>query len=247
MAAEAGRIFGPVPWLCVVAAKKASGKSELARFAAYKYRDKFSSIVVISATAEVTSGYTWLDDKHVHTGYDPAVLEGIIERQTAHKKAGREVHCLVILDDILACLPHNLSKYPELIRLATQNRHLHVSLIICSQHPRAIAPAWRQNLDRLCILRSLRPAYELLASEYSNFPTKRDFIEFLEEHTADFGIVMFNARESDPDKFYTVFRVPSEFMQFKFSLKCCSNCWCTPKKTESTTKPRSQPAFSLFD
>lgn len=212
------KIFGDAPFLTVVYAKKASGKTELTRWVAFQYRHVFSRITVISASAESTGSYEWCNPDCVHTGYDPQIIRDVLERQTRHKKAGKTVHELVVLDDIVGTLPTNLSKFPELQQLATQNRHTNTSLIICSQHPRSISNLWRTNLDRACILKSLRPAYEMLAADYSNFPRKSDFVQFCEENTRDYSVVMFNAREQDPDKYYTVFRVPQEFMSYKFKL-----------------------------
>ena len=192
----------------------------MARFLCWEYRDAFAYIVVMSATANANGFYSkFLPKEHVHSFYDPSLIEKLIAKQEAFWQRGQKVHCLLILDDVIGMDGVNMrAPPPELQKLFTCNRHFGISLLISVQNVRAVPPICRNNSDFACIFKSLNVAKEILYREYSNMP-KKAFYEFLEEYTSNFRIIMYAAREQNPQKVYTVFKIPEAFLEKAFKLK----------------------------
>lgn len=213
-------LFGDVlPWFCVAYGKKFSGKSCLAKYLVWEYRNTFNYIVVFSASANANHGYDYLPSSFVHTKYDSDVMNKIIEKQEKLWAAGKKVQCLVILDDIIGMSGFDSKRPPpELERLYTQNRHYGISLFIATQSVRALPPVCRVNADFSCIFRQLNVSLETLYQEFSNMP-KKEFYDFIHKYTNDFGIIIYNARERDNDKQFIVLRIPESELNRKFRLK----------------------------
>ena len=215
------KIFGEKPpFIAVLFGRKNAGKSQLIRFACYEYRNDFSYIVVISASNDANGFYSaFLPEAHIHTSYDPALIESIIEKQIALQKT-KKSQCLIILDDCLGMEGINMGtsqSRPELMRVFTQNRHMGISLIVSTQAVKQVPRVLRNNADYACIFRSLNQALADLYEEYSHL-TKREFFEFVQKYTANYHILIFNSKEQNPSRTFACFKIPSQFLEKKFKL-----------------------------
>ena len=214
-------IFGEKPpFIAVLYGRKCSGKSVLIRYVCYEYRNDFSYIVVISASNDANGYYSeFLPEKFIHTAYDPALIESIIEKQIELQKT-KKSQMLLILDDILGCEGLNMGtaqSRPELMRIFTQNRHMGISLIVSTQAVKQVPRVLRNNCDRACIFRSLNQALADLYEEYSHMQ-KREFYDFVQKYTANHHILIFNSLEQDPSRTFACFKVPEQFLHKKFRL-----------------------------
>lgn len=215
---DGSMIMGKPPFLALCHGMKRSGKSVLIRHICWQYRNEFSYVVVFSGSEEMNGAYdSYLPKKYIHSSYDSSVMNAIIEKQKKFKQANKDIQCLVIFDDAMTFNWHSKKENPELVALATSNRHMGISIIIAIQSPRLIPNFWRSNADYVFLFRHLNQAVEDLYAQLSPMP-KKNWQVFYNKHTSDWKIIMFCTHAQHNDELLTVFSVPKEFMTLKFRL-----------------------------
>jgi len=217
--ANDGLIFGPAPWLVASIGAKHSGKSEVIKYVCRAYAGVFSKIVVFCPTA--LNGYydTFLPKHAIHDDYDPAVMREIIARQEAYKRAGKVVHVLIVMDDILGSqtIDFERRKQNELSTVWAANRHFNISCIVVTQSLKKIPPLLRHNVDWALIHRVMREAYAGLYETFGH-TDKATFYKFLDENTRDYRVVLFKANVKDPADHFRVFHLPKSEISRRFTL-----------------------------
>jgi len=221
--ADEGLIFGPVgptdpDWLVLMCGARHSGKTQCIKYVCRAYASVFAAIYVFCPTS-LTGAYDFLPKQYVHNDYDPEVMRGIMERQEAFKRANKNVHVLVIMDDILSSdtIDFEKRKQNELSRLWTANRHWNISVIVVTQSLRRVPRTLRDNVTYACIFRVMREAYAGLYETFGH-TDKATFYKFLDENTRDFRVVLFKAEVSDPADHLKVFKLPPSELARKFTL-----------------------------
>ena len=220
-------IFGDAfPFIGLLYGKKYSGKSVLIKYLIWTYREKFSYIVVFSATAEANDAYSFLPKEFVHSKFEPEVLKNIIAKQlkavknckTPEERA-KAPQVLIVFDDCIGMegLDWRKKNNNELKLLFSSNRHWNISMLISSQGVKEIPPLLRMNCDGAFIFRSLNNSLEDLYTCYSTMPRKQ-FYEFVHNNTNDWKIIMYNTREQDRSKIFTIFKVPESIIKKQFRL-----------------------------
>ena len=212
-------IFGPPPFLTMIVAAKASGKSELVRFIAYQYAREFAYVVCISPTALNEFYDSFLPKAHIHDTYSDELVQKIVDKQEALKKGGKGCNMLLILDDILASPDVNFAKQKASIlnKLFAANRHWGISLLICSQKLRGLPKLCRENADYVCIGRCMRSAWGDLFDEYGN-TDRESFFKMLSDGTRDYRFLLYRANVSKASDHFSCFSIPSDFLERRFRL-----------------------------
>ena len=211
-------IMGKPPFLTLVHGMKRSGKSVLIRHVCWAYRNEFSYIVVFSGSEEMNGAYdSYLPKKFIHSNYDSSVMKSVMEKQKKFNQSNKDINCLVIFDDCAAFNWRSQKGNPELMELATSNRHMKISLIIATQSPRLIPNWWRNNADYVFLFRHLNGAVEDLYSQLSPM-SKKEWHAFYAKHTADYRVIMFCTHAKNNNELLTVFTIPSDFLNHKFRL-----------------------------
>ena len=220
MAAETrdGRIFGKPPFLVLACGAKASGKSYCLRYIIRAYADTFSNVTVFAPTA-LNDFYNFLPSKYVHDDYDPNVMKQIIEKQETFKRAGKDVHCLIVMDDILGSdtIAFEKRKQNELSKLWAANRHWNISVVVVTQSLKKIPRLLRDNVDYALIFRVMREAYAGLYETFGH-TDRATFFSFLQENTLDYRTILYKAAVKNPNEHFSVFRIPQEAVDRKFKL-----------------------------
>ena len=62
------------------------------------------------------------------------------------------------------------------------------------------------------------PAHEGIYQAFGHMDRRR-FEQFLQENTADYKIIRYQAAVNDPSKHYSVFSIPESFLKSKFRLQ----------------------------
>ena len=221
MAAETQdtRLFGKPPVLAMVIGAKNSGKSELVRFIAYTYARDFAHICVVSPTALNQFYQSFIPSAHIHDTYSDDLIQKLVDRQEALKKSGKQVHALLILDDILASPDVRFEKRTgSVLNLVfAANRHYNLSVLIVAQKLKGLPTICRQNADYVCITRCMRSAWADLYEEYGN-ADKKEFYKTLEECTTDYRILMYKAKVKRSTDHYSCFAIPESFLSRRFKL-----------------------------
>jgi len=216
--ADEGLIFGPPPFLCLFVGSKHSGKSQVIKYTCRAYAGVFSQIICFCPTA-LTGFYDFLPKHAVHNDYDPEIMRALMERQEAYKRAGKTVHVLVIMDDILSSdtIDFEKRKQNELSRLWSANRHWNISCIVVTQSLRRVPRLLRDNVDFACLFRVMREAYAGLYETFGH-TDKATFYKFLDENTQDYRVVLFKSNVHDKADHLKVFKLPASELARKFTL-----------------------------
>ena len=154
-----------------------SGKSFLIKYICYQYRKLFNYIVVVAPMSDVNTDYNFLPKSYVHNKYDDSLVDKIIAKQTAYKKAGKNIHMLLVLDDVAATPNMNFKKqnFNSLNKLWSANRHLNISVCVICHQVKQAPPLLRGNADYSVISKVLSSALDDLWEEYGTFENKNDF------------------------------------------------------------------------
>lgn len=164
------------PFIVLVGARR-SGKTHLTKWMFSQMQSQFDAVFILTRTG--ASG-AWDDVEYNQMFREnfPEALQVIIECQeqvrTIHGKKRMPRVC-VILDDILGHLGRN---DVSICDLATQGRHLHVTVFLLSQHYTAFAPEVRNNTDLLIVFSNMSQSTgESIFEEtsYSADISKQDF------------------------------------------------------------------------
>ena len=194
------KIKPPFPnksFFLTICGKAGSGKTSLLLNALKNkniYKRVFDKILlVMPKNSRASMKHNPLDDlpdDQVFENFDSAVMDKIKaireEFDELNKKKPRNRSQLLILDDVTAYLKDHPK---ELIELATNRRHLKLSIILLSQFIRAIPRPVRFQITDLVVF---KPANELdtkvIEEEYSNLPKDKfqDICRFVWESAHDF-------------------------------------------------------------
>ena len=217
---DGSTLMGKPPFLILMQGMKKAGKSVLIKHICWQYRNSFQYIVVFSGSEQVNEAYgSFLPKQYIHSSYDSSVMNAIIEKQKKYKKAGKDVHCLIIWDD---CMGAGFdwrkpTLHPELVTLSTSNRHYNISIIISSQSPRLIPTWWRNNADFVFLFRHLNQAVQDLYAMLSPMGRK-EWEAFYSKNTNNYRIIMFCTHAQRNEDLLTVFSIPKDFLNHKFKL-----------------------------
>lgn len=165
-------LFGEPPFMVALYSKKAGGKTTVIRFVAYTYKNFLKKIIVISETSDINQAYDYLPKEYVHSKYDSKIINDLMGKQIANKKANKLEHVLLILDDVIGMNGLNFQKTKDnpLNQLFTANRHYNISMLVASQGVRCLPKLLRLNIDYAVILKNLNSSINDLYEEYSSLP-----------------------------------------------------------------------------
>lgn len=107
-------------------------------------KNKFDKLVIISPTFLLDKNWCSIstDGIEVHTSYDDEIVGELIESQ---KKNGAEEAVCLILDD---CVNEQVKK-EQLEIIATNGRHLNITLIYLTQKITSVSTTVRANFDQI--------------------------------------------------------------------------------------------------
>jgi len=211
-------IFGPPPFLVLACGAKASGKTVCIKYVIRAYARTFQQVVVFAPTA-LNGFYDFLPPKAVHDDYDADVMNGLLAKQEANKRAGKSVHVLVVMDDIIGSSTIKWEKrcQNELSKLWAANRHWNLSVIVVTQSLRKVPRLLRDNVDYAVIFRVMREAFAGLYETFGH-TDRAAFFTFLEENTLDYRVILYKSAVSNPNQHFSVFKIPPEFLTRRFRL-----------------------------
>lgn len=144
------------PFTLLVVAPRKSGKtvvlsnlvSRLLLDYGPKTQQYFQHIILISPTANLDESAVSLIDvcDEVYDRYDDSIVEKL---KASSEEFNYEYPMLLILDDILGLLP----RHSDLSSFITKNRHYNISVIVTSQHFRAVSNLIRENACGLIVFK----------------------------------------------------------------------------------------------
>lgn len=156
-----------------------SGKSVLVRAVCAHMRHYFNEVVCFTMTKASGEYFQWLPYCRVIEGLDEDILQGLIDNQISLKEKrsrGEDVgnmNLLIIIDD---CMAQGLRYVKTFNQLFYNGRHLDITLIVCVQDVRGIAPSATINADLVCTF-SLpdRRGRDTIREKFCDYLTRNEF------------------------------------------------------------------------
>ena len=217
---DASDIMGPLPLRMVISGPSGSGKGILTSEILLKhYRGKFEKIYYFSATAlhddnlkplqkycEEHLGQDPKKDPCLYDTWDDAVVQGILERQSAvvqymkRKGSKRKMHICVVCDDFAN--EAKVVRGGTLVKLYLAGRHINCSTFVLTQYYRLLAPSIRSNATLMATFRcrSLKDR-DALIEENAAIVDRQRLLEIYNKATSrPFGFLLILLTQSDPAK-----------------------------------------------
>lgn len=172
----------------VIAGRRRSGKSWVARWIMYNLRSRFPCGVVITGTKLNDFWAKYVPEEFIHNVEDiDLVLDKVYKRQEfiiTHPELGIDPRMFIVLDDVLK-EKYKIRFSKALSRAFTDGRHHKVFTLITTQDPKGIPPDLRENTDLCVIFRQFqRGRKEAVCEEYLDYiEDKKQRYDFLWNHT----------------------------------------------------------------
>lgn len=166
-------------YTCIFYGPRRSGKSVLVRAASQHMRHFFPEVVVFTMTKASGEYFQWLPYCRVVEGLDEDILSELIRHQISQKERrtrGEDVgnmNLLIIIDD---CMAQGLRYVKTFNQLFYNGRHLDITLFVCVQDVRGIAPSATINADLVCTF-SLpdRRGRDTIREKFADYLTRDEF------------------------------------------------------------------------
>jgi hypothetical protein len=182
-------------------------------------------VIVICPTYDTQSAFDPLrefvdSERDVFTELRPSTISQIVEQikeqhRVAHERGVDPPNNLILIDDFAGNRTLHMGRKGDFADFVLQSRHYNTSLFVISQQPKAITPAFRDNLEGVIVFPSLRRAdYDWVHEEYGGaMRSKEEFMKVVrrawrgpngkEEFGQHFLFILLEPRT--PARFFTDF------------------------------------------
>ena len=199
---------------------RGSGKSNMLKYLVGLSKDEFKTIFLISPTEQINKFYAGLiKPENIFSNYDEVWTEALMKKMTetnTDKSSNEASHILLILDDCIADVNFNKSKF--LKALFVRGRHLSISIIVTSQYINALPPIIRSNCDFIAVSQINTQGLDLLVNEYRfGCIDKAAFKKLYYKNTSNYGFLLINcnccSNNENIDEIYGSLSVPKEYIK----------------------------------
>jgi hypothetical protein len=175
--------------VCLLVAKRGSGKSVLARDILFHKRHAFTAGVVCSPTEDSDPHFSkFIPPVLIYDDFDTNAIEKLISRQRKLCKLGKATPVFVVLDDCAFDKKNMNSKVMK--KLLYNGRHYHIFCLICVQYLHDVSPGLRANVDYVFVLRENMYRDKLYKNFFSMVPNLATFNSIMDAVTSDFGCLV---------------------------------------------------------
>lgn len=185
--------------ICVIVAKRGSGKSFLTRDIMY-WKKHIPFGVCMSGTEEGNGFYgKYVPDVFVYSEFKPDVLDRIIKRQKKLVKRGvPNSGVFVVIDD--CAYDKKMMKDPNFRTLFYNGRHFGIFFILTMQYAMDLSPDMRSNVDYVFVLREniIQNRERLYKNFFGVFPSFDMFCQVMDQTTENYEcLVLDNTSKSN--------------------------------------------------
>jgi len=182
------------PFISIHYGMKRSGKTTVIKKIAKTIQPVFDKIYLFTTTfdnAEEFKQLLNLDQKKIYGGFDEekttTFLNELLKYQT-DTKAVKKI--LLIMDDILDG-ENAIHQSKLLTSLFANHRHYNISVILSTQHSKAISPATRRNCDyAFCHFTKDHDVKDDLRKLYLSNLSRPEFDEIMQDVTANYNVMV---------------------------------------------------------
>lgn len=208
--------------ICVIVARRRSGKSFLVKDLLSYHAHSFAAAVVICPTEVFNHFYSdFIPPVFIHHEYKREILEKVIERQTRLKKrrdreiaskgfSNIDMSLLVLMDDCMN--DTSWTRDPNIRFLFLNGRHIGVCFVGLMQYARNIPPDLRSQVDYSFLLKepSLENRKKLYDCFATSFPGFDVYSQVLEQVTDNHGVLVTDTTNQSGKLEETVFWYKAE-------------------------------------
>lgn len=182
----------PAHFAIIVYGQRRTGKTTWLLWLMWLLRDRFDEVVVYSSTHHEGTFQKHVDPKMCFSLFKENVMQACINHQKARKLKGETMpRVLVVMDDVLDQM-RDMRRSDALLQLFTQGRHFNISIVVLSQHCKALPPAFRKNVDAAILFRTF--SHDMVKSYYDDYGgvmSRQTFFALLNDATQNYqGLVV---------------------------------------------------------
>jgi hypothetical protein len=179
----------PADFSMIVYGQRRSGKSNWTLWLMKTLASRFDRVVVFSATLMDGQYQRHVNEKLCFNKFCDRTLQTLIDMQKKDKSDKKpEDKCertLVVMDDVLD-QTKEIRTSPALNSIFTQGRHFNCSIVVLTQHVKAMPPSFRKNVDACVVFRTyshdmVKGYYE----DYGGMMSRNTFFSILSGATND--------------------------------------------------------------
>lgn len=177
---------------CVlIAGKRGSGKTVLAKDIISKEKHKFSHIFLFSPTERINNDYKDLvEPKCVFDKLSEAWIEKLFQKQSSIPKDQMK-NILIICDDIGS--ETDLSQNRKFVQIYTRGRHLKISILFLAQYIYQLPKICRANLDYIAVSQQNAQSIQILSDEFNSHLPNQEFKNLYQKVTTNYGFLLINS------------------------------------------------------
>lgn len=185
----------PPGFFIILEGSRRIGKSIFLKWLLSFYREDFDLAIVVTETSFNGFWQPIVGNRWVHHGWNPLLVHALLEDQ--RKQLQKEIYSdgrykkrrvLLILDDIIGDKRH-IHEDTMLNTLATEGRHIDISVALTTQDAKAINPTLRNNADTVIVFQQKNfRAKEAIWNDFMNI--------FPDRHQAE-AVIMANTKDHD--------------------------------------------------
>jgi len=208
--------------ICVIIAKRGSGKSFLTRDIMW-WKRHIPFGVCMSGTEEGNGFYgQYVPDVFVYHEYNGDVLAGIIKRQKKLCKRGVPNNgVFVVIDDCM--YDRKMIKDPNMRALFMNGRHWNIFFVLTMQYCMDLSPDLRANVDYVFALREpvIQNRERMYKSFFGIFPTFDMFCQVLDQTTENFECLVLDntSRSNNVSDCVFFYKARADVGKFKMGSK----------------------------
>lgn len=204
----------------IIAGKRNSGKTHLAKHLVKYFLNEFDKVFCISPSAAINKEWHKIipnPDKTVLDEYNEKWVLDLIGQMSAANKGKNahskdQKHVLLILDDIVSS--SFVGQHSNALKtLASRGRHVGITILVITQNICSTSPLLRNCADWYLLGRVNRGSMEIMREQFDIFGMKpNEWFAFINKNTTDYKFLVLSqlATKSDsPDEVFGTILVPT--------------------------------------
>jgi hypothetical protein len=177
----------PSSTILIVGSRRA-GKTTYGKYLLSKIKEFYGLVIVFTHTKDSEQWDDLVEPDNIFEGYNPEVIDGLIERYKTLKKKAPDANrnVLVIFDDIID--DKRIRSDDKIESLFIRGRWLHIGVMFLTQYLNSVPPIVRTNTDIVIItIQSSLKAIDILYDSYG-LVDKKIFMGLIKHYTENFGV-----------------------------------------------------------
>jgi hypothetical protein len=177
----------------ILLGRRRSGKTTAVKHLLHHWMNLFDRAVLFSRTERLTHSFgSTFPKTTIYDRFNPSDVQQVMDAQADDVALRGKNPCrmLLVLDDVLG--DTRAIRCEQMVVLATEGRHLAITVVVTCQYPLAFSPIVRSNTDWVfCFGEVLHSSRIRMFSNFSGvFRTMNDWATYFDRATSDYGALV---------------------------------------------------------